>query len=57
MEENIKQALETLGTKVRHEYFSPEEYIINICGTLKTEDGYDYTNGPMLKEKGWSIIE
>ena len=57
MEKDVKEALKIPGTKARHKYFSPSEYIININGVLMTEDGYDYTDGPMLIEEGWTIIE
>jgi hypothetical protein len=53
------------GHKVRHEYYSPEEYVfINKKGNFQTEDGYD--QGGIYDEfwfkyqkweTGWSIYE
>lgn len=53
------------GRKVRHEYYSPEEYVfINKKGNLETEDGcdhggiYDEFWGIYQKwQTGWSIYE
>jgi hypothetical protein len=57
MEREVKEALKIEGTKARHYLFCADEYIINIDGVLKTEEGYDYSDGPMLKEEGWIIIK
>lgn len=53
------------GNKVRHEYYSPDEYVfINDKGEFETEDGY--THGGIYDEfwviyqkweTGWSLFK
>ncbi len=48
------------GHKVRHEYFSDEEYLVGDGAKIMTEDGIDFTlqfwTGKFFAI-GWSIIE
>ena len=49
------------GAKVRHEYFTSEEYLImDVWGKIKTEDGYDFADqffGNDWFATGWSVVK
>lgn len=52
------------GNKIRHEYYSPNEYLfINRQGRIETEDGYTHSRfgNFWMKiqkwENGWSVFK
>ena len=62
-ERNRQEALREMidGAKVRHEYFTSEEYLImDVWGKIKTEDGYDFADqffGNDWFATGWSVVK